>query len=91
MAMTHRSGFRASRLIRLSDMDEQGECIHGIWPASVCTVCNGKDRKAETEVHWRTFPAKYAGQCAGCDLPINVGDIIAWQEGQPIYHEGCEQ
>lgn len=66
------------------------ECIHGIWPADVCTICNGKDRAETTEAHWRMFPAKYPGHCHGCDLPISVGQRIAWQEDSPVYHEGCE-
>ena len=71
-------------------MTDEEDCIHGIWPANVCTICNGADRRAETAVEWRTFPAKYPGQCGGCNLPISVGQRIAWQDGSPIYHEGCE-
>lgn len=71
-------------------IDTEEECIHGIWPATACTTCNGKDRRAETEIHWRTFTAKYVGHCGGCNLPINIGATIAWHEDMGAYHEGCE-
>ena len=73
----------------MSYTDEE-ECIHGIWPASVCTTCNGKDRKAETDIDWRTFVAKYAGHCGGCNLPLREGELIVWHADRGAFHEGCE-
>lgn len=31
----------------------------------------------------------YAGRCAGCGDPYDVGDPIYWAKGAPCYHEGC--
>jgi hypothetical protein len=67
------------------------ECIHGLGPIEACTVCNGRDqREAQVDADaWRMFPAKYEGHCAECNLPIRVGDTIAWRpETRPI-HEDC--
>lgn len=71
-------------------MDDTEECIHLMDPAS-CTLCNGraaKERK-EAEQAPRTFPAKYEGQCPACDLPIYVGQMVAWREGRRAVHERC--
>lgn len=73
----------------MTDLDE---CIHGLGPVEACTTCNGRDRREATEAAEapRTFPAKYGSQCAGCDLPIAVGQIIAWHPDRPgARHEGC--
>lgn len=73
--------------------DSSEECIHGLGDKSACTICSGKDarqRTADAEaVEWRVFPAKYPGHCYGCNLPINVGDRIAWKEGVAPLHEDC--
>lgn len=72
-------------------MDEDDECIHGLGPKSACTICNGAERRAADQKQWRSFMARYAGQCPGCDLPIAVGQMIAWPVGGgPVYHEGCQ-
>jgi len=65
------------------------ECIHGLGPVAACTICNGKDRAARNQPQWRYFPARYAGQCGACDLPITIGQVIAWCEDNPVIHEGC--
>jgi len=67
------------------------ECIHGLGPVSACTVCNGRDERERTEASERprVFPAKYAGQCAACNLPITIGQPIAWLPDRPVTHEGC--
>lgn len=38
----------------------------------------------------KTFLAKYDGRCAGagCDQPIDIGDIVEYVEEQ-LVHEGC--
>lgn len=64
------------------------ECIHGLGPVAACTICNGKDR-IETVEPFRTFPAKYEGTCGMCHLPIRIGDLIAWREGEHPIHDGC--
>jgi hypothetical protein len=54
------------------------ECIHGIWPASSCTRCNGRDKlAAQLDLEpVATFPAKYSGQCSTCHCWWAVGDLI---------------
>lgn len=74
-------------LMELEDEDTE-ECIHGLGPKTACTICNGKAGIAADDP-WRTFPAKYAAQCNACNLPIEVGQIIAWREGDRAIHEGC--
>lgn len=72
-------------------MTEIEECVHGIYPETACTICNGrKTKRAEISEDWRTFPAKYEGTCAGCGLPIAIGQFIVWRPDSPTYHDGCE-
>lgn len=69
---------------------EYDECIHLLNPAT-CTICNGRERR-ERETHTegrREFPAKYEGQCPTCNLPIRVGDTVAWRTGEPARHARC--
>lgn len=56
------------------------ECIHDVWPASSCTICNGRvDRERaqalDTTVMAR-MTAKFSGSCQ-CDEAIDPGDPIA--------------
>ena len=76
----------------MSTIDQDAdECIHGIYPASSCSICNGNQHERVLLAQdWRTFPAKYDGNCAGCDLPISVGQWIVWRPDSPTYHDGCE-
>lgn len=55
---------------------EDEECIHGMYPITSCTICNGKDKKAAMEP--RTFKASYAGTCTNCYGRIEIGDMILW-------------
>lgn len=77
---------------RLSERltNEQVECIHGLLDIT-CTICNGRDKRerAETREAYRTFPAKYDGQCRECNLPISVGQMIAWRPDEPSIHQAC--
>lgn len=76
------------------------ECIHGLGPVAHCTICNGRDQADflatfnGEQHHPRVFQAKYPGQCPGCDLPIMVGQSVAWlprasNTHNPIFHEAC--
>lgn len=65
------------------------ECIHGMYPVSSCTICNGKDKACKEEPEVRVFPARYSGTCWDCDHDIEVGDLIQYQEGKPVVHEEC--
>jgi len=67
------------------------ECIHGLGPVEACVECNGRAarERADQADAWRTFPARYESQCPACDLPIGVGDLIAWKPDAKPIHEGC--
>ena len=64
------------------------ECIHGLMTIT-CTTCNGRDarERAEAAEAYRMFPAKYDGQCRACNLPIHVGQWIAWRPDEAPIHE----
>ena len=66
-------------------------CIHGLGPVSACVICNGraKREKAEHAEAPRKFPAKYAGHCGGCNLPIFAGQLIAWLPDREVMHIEC--
>lgn len=65
-------------------------CIHGLGPVSACTICNGRDKREAAIEPARIFTAKYEGHCDACNLPIYVGQMIAWRpETKPI-HEECD-
>lgn len=67
------------------------ECIHGLGPVAGCVLCNGRaEREAATDAGQpRTFPAKYDGQCSECNLPITVGEMVAWLPDHPVTHADC--
>lgn len=67
------------------------ECIHGLGPVEACTICNGREKREATEQaeQPRTFPAKYDSHCPACDLPIYVGQLIAWHPDRPARHDEC--
>lgn len=66
------------------------ECIHGLGPVAACVICNGRAKREQAEAY-RTFPAKYPGHCSACNLPIYVGQMIAWRQDEPVTHAevGC--
>lgn len=72
---------------------EVAECIHGLGPVSACTMCNGRDaaeaRANEMPAPLSVFAARYPGRCLGCDVPIQVGDIIAWHPDWLARHHDC--
>lgn len=78
----------------MSEMIGQIECEHlgrRIYPTE-CTLCSGAFKKLQKDQARspRIFPAKWPGQCPGCDLPISIGDMIAWTEGGgPVSHASC--
>lgn len=40
----------------------------------------------------RTFAARYPGRCAACDDPIEVGDLLTYDEDNEVVHaNGCDQ
>lgn len=70
---------------------DSDECIHGLGPVSACVLCNGRALReaAARRNEWRIFPAKFEGQCPECDLPIAVGQQVAWKPDHPARHESC--
>lgn len=67
-------------------------CIHEQYRPT-CTICNGADAKAraveQAPIRPAVFKAKYSGQCPACNLPIFVGDVVAWRQGRPAVHRSC--
>ncbi len=86
--MDHRPARSQSGGVELSDVDE---CIHGLGSVAACTICNGRDDReaAEQAARPRTFPAKFDSQCAECNLPITVGQLVAWLPDRPATHADC--
>lgn len=67
------------------------ECIHGLGPVEACVICNGRAKReaAEEAERPRVFVAKFDGQCDECDLPIHVGQMVAWLPERRATHEEC--
>lgn len=67
------------------------ECIHGLGPIAACVVCNGRalSEAAERAGQPHTFPAKFEGQCPECNLPIAIGQIVAWLPDHKATHDHC--
>jgi len=66
------------------------ECIHGIFPKEMCSICNGNDRKRATEegaVDY-TFTAKFSGVCS-CGNIIEAGDHVGRLINNKIVCEDC--
>lgn len=74
-------------------MTEMEECIHGLGPVEACVICNGRAQREAKEAaeQPRIFPTKFYGHCPECNLPIHVGEMIAWfpEGSKPVVHEGC--
>jgi len=61
-------------------------CIHEL-PSGQCSYCKPDRGYGSDPV--RIFRAKYEGHCSGCNLPISIGQMVAWTPGRPTIHEGC--
>lgn len=71
-------------------------CTHGMPSAASCIVCMDEGNIAPghdgpgPEAMGRPFPAKFDGDCPGCDLAIHEGQPIRrWSDGR-YRHDGCE-
>lgn len=80
------------------DNDEDGECIHLIFPKSACTLCNPPvepkadfitQLKSTHRIRLLTMPAKLDGECVLCRGNIVEGDIIALIDHQWVHWEPC--
>lgn len=73
-------------------MDDE-ECKHGIWPATSCSLCNGREKREQTErdrVVW-IGTARYAAVCAGgCGDFIEPGDRIVRTAADRYLHHRCQ-
>lgn len=49
----------------------------------------GRTPPDEDTIEERTFRAKFPGHCHACNLPIAVGQLIAWVPGFKPRHAGC--
>lgn len=74
------------------------ECKHGIYPASSCTICNGKDKAYQEELKRASehnvfrMEAKFPSTCMECANPIKVGQrmvLVRSETPLPKYHEEC--
>ena len=71
-------------------------CTHGMPSPASCIVCMDEGNIAPghdgpgPEAMGRPFPAKFDGDCPGCDLVIHEGQPIRrWSDGR-YRHEGCD-
>jgi hypothetical protein len=69
---------------------EAEQCIHGIWPSTSCTYCNGREEReakaARTVV--RRWAAMFDGPLA-CGCTAVVGDPIVRMGDGRIICEDC--
>jgi hypothetical protein len=74
-------------------MTKDEECKHLVYPASACTICNGKDAKQEaTGQYTGTFDASYGGRCQNCPARVSEGDVIRIDRATgKVIHAGCEK
>jgi len=70
------------------------DCIHLIFPASACTICNGKDaaEKEWTKAFSDPFQASYRSMChETCRRYVEPGEMIVInRKTGKVCHEGCE-
>lgn len=67
------------------------DCVHGLGPIEACVDCNGRAQRERAAAAERpsVFPARHASHCTGCNLPITIGQRIAWLPGHTVTHEDC--
>lgn len=86
----------------MTDLDE---CLHGIFPSSACTICNGRDEllardgrrryddvttsRVPVDDETRIFIAQYDGFCSICHDPVHAGQEIAWKPHSKPAHVMC--
>lgn len=63
----------------MTTIDERDdECIHGMFPPTSCTICNGRDAaraRAAAAIEYE-FPARYIS-LLGCGHFSTIGETIA--------------
>lgn len=65
------------------------ECKHGLDPRW-CAACKAPLPRHEQVDIEATFAARYEGQCSGCNLPIQVGQVVHRLSTEQYVHRGCE-
>lgn len=69
-------------------------CPHGMPKPANCVSCMDEGllppppRPAAPTVE-AVFPARFASQCAGCNLPVHVGARLARMSDGAYLHEEC--
>jgi hypothetical protein len=58
------------------------ECKHGLWPASSCTWCNGKELPLFAKS--RAFRARFKSRCFVCKRDIRRGDYVVKMSSSKI-------
>ena len=72
-------------------------CAHGMPSPASCIVCMDEGNIAPgwegpgPEAMGRPFPAKFDGDCPGCDLTIHEGQSIRRWSDARYRHEWCER
>lgn len=70
--------------------EEGGACIHGVWPATSCTIGSGRDSLVlERLIIVGRWKARFHGKCARCGDDIAVGEPIAQDTEDNYLCEGC--
>lgn len=75
----------------MGDFDD--ECIHGMDPAW-CSVClkgpaTYSFKEPTVLPEGPAFPARFPGDCPGCNLPVVEGQIIRKWSDERYRHQGC--
>lgn len=68
---------------------ETEECIHLIFPAASCTICNPPKVTHTEPQTGRTITAIYDGQCPECNLPIHADRSVIKQVRGKWLHKRC--
>ncbi len=65
------------------------ECVHGLDTAW-CAICKHGPSRPELVTIQATFSAKYVGHCNGCDLPIQVDQVVHKLSTGQYVHQECQ-
>lgn len=69
--------------------DETDECIHLMYPASSCTICNPTPKEeVEDKKDGRVISAIYDGHCPECNLLIYPQQTIK-RKNRKWMHKRC--
>jgi hypothetical protein len=72
--------------------EELVECLHGVWPSTSCTICNGKEKaedKRQLEAEAFLQYSKYPGHCSHCNESFLAGTEIVRIVNGTYIHQEC--